>query len=250
MGTKPIFIGLENYRDLISSGNLVIAIKNNLIWLALFVPIPTFIGFLLAYFLRENTPFNAVLRSIFYLPMIISNAIMAIMWLHVYAPKHGMIAQVLDLLHLPQMERSFLTNPKTTMIAVSIVGIWHWIGFPLVIYLAAIQDIPQDFLEAAELDGATRFQRILYIIIPLVRHATTVVIALGAILSLKVFDLIYIMTGGYYKNDVLGTLIWRIAFDQFRLGQASAVAVIEFLIISVIVIPYIWWQFKTGEIEL
>jgi len=250
MGSPPTFVGIDNYSYLISVGSIALAIKNNLLWLVLFVPIPTAIGFILAYFLSANTKINVILRGMFYIPMIISNAVMAIMWLHVYAPQHGLIAEALKVMHLPPLSRSLLTRPDFAIIAVSFVGIWHWIGFPLVIYLAAIQDIPQDLLEAADLDGASAFYKVLHIVIPFVRHATTVVIALGTILSMKVFDLVYIMTGGYYKNDVLGTYIWRLAFDQYQLGRASAVAVIEFLVITAVVIPYISWQLRTGEIEI
>jgi multiple sugar transport system permease protein/raffinose/stachyose/melibiose transport system permease protein len=250
MGGGPSFIGLANYRHLISHGTLSLAIKNNLIWLALSVPVPTFLGFALALFLRERTRMNVLLRSLFYIPMILSNAVIAVMWMHVYEPTHGLLTEILGFLHLPTLTRSFLTRPGTAIVAISIVGIWHWIGFPLVIYLAAIQDIPADLLDAADLDGATPFQKVIYIIIPLVRHATTIVIALGAIMAMKVFDLVFLLTGGYYKNDVLGTLIWRIGFDQYHIGRASAVAVIDFLIIAAIVIPYIAWQWKSGDIEL
>lgn len=250
MGKPPAYIGIRNYLHLFTTGWITLAIKNNLLWLVLFVPCPTILGFILAYALSANTKLNVVLRGMFYIPMIISNAVMAVMWLHVYAPQHGLLSEVLRLIGLPQLPRSFLTNPDTTIVAVAIVGVWHWIGFPLVIYLAAIQDIPQDLIEAAELDGASLVYRIFHIVIPFVRHATTVVVALGTILSMKVFDLIYIMTGGYYKNDVLGTYIWRLAFDQYQLGRASAVAVVEFAIIAAVVIPYLSWQFRSGEIEI
>jgi ABC-type sugar transport system permease subunit len=250
MGKPPAFVGFKNYTYLFTTGWVTLAIKNNLLWLALFVPCPTILGFVLAYVLSANTKLNVVLRGMFYIPMIISNAVMAVMWLHVYAPQHGLLSEALRLVGLPQLTRSFLTNPDTTIVAVAIVGVWHWIGFPLVIYLAAIQDIPQDLIEAADLDGASLLYKTFHIVIPFVRHATTVVVALGTILSMKVFDLIYIMTGGYYKNDVLGTYIWRLAFDQYQLGRASAVAVVETVIIAAVVIPYISWQFRSGEIEL
>ncbi len=250
LGAKPAFVGIDNYIHLISHGLIALALKNNLIWLALFVPIPTVVGFILAYWLSENTRLNVILRTLFYIPMIISNAVMAIMWMHVYAPIHGLIAQFLKAVNLPAMSSTPLGRPGSAIIAVTVVGIWHWIGFPLVIYLAAIQDIPQDLLEAADLDGATPLYKILHITIPFVRHATTIVIALGTVLSMKVFDLVYLLTGGYYKNDVMGTLIWRLAFEQQQMGRASAVAVVEFLIIAMLVIPYIWWQLRTGEIEL
>lgn len=250
MGAPPTFVGTDNYTYLFSRGTITLAVKNNLIWLALFVPIPTFLGFLLAYFLSANSRINIILRGLFYIPMIISNAVMAIMWLHVYAPQHGLIAEILEWLRLAPLGRSPLTHPDFAIVAVTVVGIWHWIGFPLIIYLAAIQDIPQDLIEAADLDGASTFYKVRHIVIPFIRHATTVVVALGTILSMKVFDLAYIMTGSYYKNDVLGTYIWRLAFDQYELGKASAVSVIEFLIITAVVIPYIRWQLRTGEIEI
>jgi len=250
MSGSPLFVGIDNYKYLFSHGALVTALKNNLLWLVLTVPIPTVIGFILALFLQEETRINILLRFMFYIPMVLSTAVIAIIWMRVYEPTHGMLTELLGLLHLPSLTRSFLTRPDTAIIAISVAGIWHWIGFPLVIYLAALQDIPQDILESAELDGATRFQKVRYGIIPLVQHATTIVVALGAILSLKVFDMIYLMTGGYYKNDVIGTLLWRTGFDQFRVGRASAIAVIDLLVIAVLVVPYVRWQRRSGKIEL
>jgi len=249
MGKPPRYTGLQNYAFLFSSGSILTAIKNNLIWMALCVPFPAIIGFSLAYILRNNSRMNIFFRSLFYIPMVISNAVMAIMWLHVYAPKHGLIAAILDILALPQFSKSFLTDPNSAIIAISIIGIWHGIGFPLILYLAAIQDIPQDLIETADLDGASTWCKIVNIIIPFVRHATVVVVALGTILAMKVFDLVYLMTGGYYKNDVMGTYLWRLAFEHYQMGRASAVAVIQFLLVSAIVIPYLKWQYRTGEIE-
>ena len=250
LGKGPSFVGLGNYVELFSRGTIFPALKNNLIWLALSVPVPAVLGFALAYVLREQTRRNTIVRSLFYVPMILSNAVLALIWMNVYDPRHGLLREVLTFLHVAPPVRSFLTRPGTAIIAISIAGIWHWIGFPLVIYLAAIQDIPKELLEAAELDGATRLQRLRHIVVPLVRHATIIVVALGAILSMKVFDLVYLMTGGYYKNDVIGTLIWRVAFEQFKLGKASAIAVIQFLVIAILVIPYVWFTRKHGEVEL
>lgn len=249
MGPAPRYIGLKNYAFLISTSSILTAIKNNLIWMALCVPFPALIGFTLAYILRNNSRINILFRSLFYIPMVISNAVMAIMWLHVYAPRHGLIAAFLDIFSLPQFSKSFLTDPNSAIVAISIIGIWHSIGFPLILYLAAIQDIPQDLIETADLEGASTWCKIFNIIIPFVRHATVIVVALGTILAMKVFDLIYLMTGGYYKNDVMGTYLWRLAFGHYQMGRASAVAVIQFLMVSAIVIPYLKWQYRTGEIE-
>ena len=250
LGQGPSFVGFRNYVELFSRGTILHAVRNNLTWLILSVPVPAVVGFILAYWLREQNRRNTILRSCFYLPMILSNAVLALIWMNVYDPRHGLLREILTFLHLPAPVRSFLTRPGTAIVAIAVAGIWHWIGFPLVIYLAAIQDIPKQLLEAAELDGASRFQQLRHIVIPLVGHATIIVVALGAILSMKVFDLIYLLTGGYYKNDVVGTLIWRIAFEQFKLGKASAVAVVQFLIIAVMVIPYVLLARRQSEVEL
>ncbi len=248
MGKPPVFVGFTNYKYLLDHGQLALALKNNLLWMAMFVPIPAAAGFILALFLKNKSKLNVWLRSMFYLPMIISNTVLSIMWLAVYEPRHGMLTELLRFLHLPVPTQSYLTRPGTAIIAISIAGIWHWIGFPLVVYLAAVQDIPQELLEAAELDGASRLQKIWHIVIPLVAHATTIVVALGTILSMKVFDLIYLMTGGYYKNDVVGTLIWRYAYEEAKLGRASAVAVVEFLVIGALLVPYILYRRRKGEL--
>jgi len=250
MGPPPVLVGFANYQYLFSRGSLVLALRNNLIWLAICVPIPVVVGFLLALFLSERTKLNVILRSVFYMPMILSAAVMSVMWVSVYEPSHGLLTEMLKVLHVPVPGGSFLTGSGTAIVAIALVRVWHWIGFPMIMYLAAIQDIPKDLLESAELDGATRFQKMRYIVIPLVRHATIIIVTLGTILSMKVFDLVYLMTGGYYKNDVMGTLLWRYAFDQYRIGRASAVAVIEFGVIAVIVIPYLFWQNKNKQVEI
>jgi ABC-type sugar transport system permease subunit len=100
------------------------------------------------------------------------------------------------------------------------------------------------------LDGASTWCKIVNIVLPFVRHATVVIIALSTILAMKVFDLVYLMTGGYYKNNVMGTYLWQLAFQYYQMGRASAVAVIQFLIVCIIVIPYLRWQYRSGEIEL
>jgi ABC-type sugar transport system permease subunit len=244
------FVALGNYLTLYDRGSLAISFKNTFVWMALFVPIPIVSGFLLAVALQKETRLNVLLRSLFYLPMILSSAVAAIMWGWVYEPTQGVITQLLTVLHIHPPVRSFLTRPDTAMAAMALVGIWHWVGFPLVLYLAAIKDIPRELLEAAESDGATRFQKIRHIVIPLVGHATMIAASIGIVLSVKVFDLVYLMAGRYYKNDVLSTLVWRLAFDEYKVGQASAVSVIQFLIIVILVVPYVWRRASAGEVEL
>lgn len=243
------FIGLENYKSLFESGALVLALKNNAIWMLVFVPLPVLVGFFLALALYDNTKVNVLLRSAFYLPMILSFTVMSIIWTWVYEPNRGLLKEVLSIVGLPFPKESILVKSETSMLAISVVGAWHWIGFPLILYLAALKDIPTDLFNAANLDGATWLQRLRYVVIPLVRHATMISISIGIVLSVKVFDLVFLMAGGYYKNDVLSTLVWRQAFSLYKLGSASAVSVVQFGIVVLILIPYLWNQVKTRTLE-
>jgi ABC-type sugar transport system permease subunit len=237
---EKVFVWLNNFKYVFNDEFLPLAMKNNAIWMSLFVPIPVLIGFFLALILQKNSRINVIFRSIFYLPMILSFTVMFIMWSWIYEPTRGVITQLFLSLSLPPPTRSLLTRPDTSLIAIAIVGIWHWIGFPLVLYLAALKDIPKELFENADIEGATKTQVIRLVIIPLVRHASLVAIAIGIVLSLKVFDLVFLMAGGYYKNDVLSTLIWKLAFERYLVGPASAVAIIQFLIVGIILVPYLW----------
>jgi ABC-type sugar transport system permease subunit len=244
------FAGLANYREMFADESFLCALKNNMIWVLLFLPLPMIIGFILALLLYKETAFNIFLRALFYIPMLLSFAVTAIIWGWVYQPSHGIIAQFMQLFSLPPLRTSFITNPKTGIIAIAIVGVWHWIGFPLTLYLAALKDIPAELYEAARVDGATNFQKIIHITIPMLRSATMIVVSLGFVLSVKVFDLVYLMAGGYYKNEVLSTLVWNFAFNRMRFGMASAVSVIQFIIVLIFVVPYIWKTLKIKEGEV
>jgi ABC-type sugar transport system permease subunit len=234
------FVWLSNFKYIFNDEYLPLALKNNAIWMSLFVPVPIIIGFFLALILQRNTRINIIFRSIFYLPMILSFTVMFIIWSWIYEPTRGVITQIFLLLSLTPPTRSLLTRPDTSLIAIVTVGIWHWVGFPLVLYLAALKDIPRDLFENAEIEGASRIQVTRFVVIPLVRHATLIGISIGIVLSLKVFDLVFLMAGGYYKNDVLSTLIWKLAFERYLVGPASAVAIIQFLIVCTLLVPYLW----------
>lgn len=249
-GLSPtkVFVGFENYTRFFSDGKMLIALKNNLLWMLFFVPIPMVIGFLLAYFLQKNTALNVALRTVFYVPMILAFTVMSIIWSWVYEPSRGVIAEFCRFIGATPPARSFLTNEATSIIAIVVVGIWHWIGFPLVLYLSAIKEIPEELFDAASIDGATNFQKVRYIVIPMVNHATQICISIGLVLSVKIFDLVFLMSGGYYKDDVLSTLVWKL-FSQFKIGQASAVSVIQFLFAFILVVPYQRWQSRKGGLQ-
>ena len=152
---KP-FVGFENYRYLFSTRLLAIAVKNNVLWMLLFVPIPLVIGFLLALVLQQNTRTNVLFRSMFYLPMILSFTVMSIMWSWVYEPTRGVITQLLRALSIAPSEKSLLTRPETSLIAIAIVGTP---GVARLVRGLTMDIRPRDYVRAAE----TRGESMLYI---------------------------------------------------------------------------------------
>lgn len=248
LSENKIFVGFDNYIEFFTNGRMLFALKNNLLWMIFFVPLPIIIGFFLAYLLQKNTFINIAFRTIIYIPMVLAFSVMSILWGWVYEPNRGIITEIFKFIGIAPLTRSLLTNNNTSIIAIVLVGIWHWIGFPLVLYISAIKEIPDELFDAAEIDGVSSFQKIRYIIIPMVRHATTVCISIGLVLSVKIFDLIFLMSGGYYKDDVLSTLVWKL-FSQLKIGSASAVSVIQFVFAFILVVPYQKWQSKRGGLQ-
>ncbi len=248
LNPRKVFVGFENYARFFSDEKMLVALKNNVLWMLFFVPVPMALGFVLAYLLQRNSAINIALRTVFYVPMILAFSVMSIIWAWVYEPSRGVIAEACRFLGLVPPVRSFLTNASTSIIAIVCVGIWHWIGFPLVLYLSAIKEIPEELFDAAAIDGATTMQEVRFIVLPMVNHATQICISIGLVLSVKIFDLVFLMSGGYYKDDVLSTLVWKL-FSQFKIGQSSAVSVIQFLFAFLLVVPYQRWQSRKGGIQ-
>ncbi len=237
------WVGISNYRALFGSPEFANALHNNATWVALFVLVPVATGFLLALRLERNTRLNIALRAVFYAPMAVSFAVLAVTWSWVYEPTQGLITQVLRLLHVAPPVQSLLTNERTAVFAIATVAIWQWLGFPMMVYISAIKAIPTELYEAAEIDGASYVQQVRYITIPQVRNSTIVIVCIAAIMALRIFDLVYMMTQGYAKTDVLSILMWRLSFEFFQVGKGAAVAVTQFLIVVCLVVPLLYYQF-------
>ena len=244
--TKP-WVGLANYRFLVNSLEFRQALQNNVLWVSLFVSIPITAGFLLALCLEKDSRLNTALRLVFYAPMAVSFAVLAITWGWVYEPTQGLLAEVLRLFHIVPPIQSLLTNERTSVWATAIVAIWQWTGFPMMVYISAIKSIPTELFEAAKIDGASYAQQVRHITIPQVTNSTIVVMCIAAINALRIFDLVYMMTQGYRKSDVLSVLMWRQSFEFFEIGRGASIAVVQFLVIACIVVPILYYQFVSKD---
>jgi raffinose/stachyose/melibiose transport system permease protein len=198
------------------------------------IPIALFIALLLNGKIRGLKFF----RSIGFLPVVISTVIVSIVWNMVYNFDIGLLNQILRFIGLDGLARNWLGDPKLAMFSVSVTIIWQFVGLYLIIFLAALQNIPSEVHEAAEIDGATGWQKTSKITVPMLKETIMVCIMLCISGSLRTFDLIYVMTNGgpYHATEVMALYMYNNTFSSLRYGYGSAVSVMIFVFSFALVI--------------
>jgi raffinose/stachyose/melibiose transport system permease protein len=243
-GVSPTrqFVAFQNYITLLLNDSVFwIALRNNAIWLVAALLLPTSIGLGLAVLLNRRFRGSNVFRSVFYFPAILSLAVVGLIWTWIYLPDIGLINQILGALGLESLQHNWLADPNFALYAVLIAAAWNATGLPMLLFLSGLQTINPEVLEAAQVDGAGPVRRFLLITFPLLRETTLIVLAITAINSLKVYDIIYAMTygGPANKTQVLSTWMYFLTYNYNSVGQGTAIAVILFLITLIFAIPYI-----------
>jgi len=230
--TDPLsgqFVGLKNYIYLFTSQQTLTVFRNNLLWLFLFTSATVTLGLLLAV-LTNHVRYEAVAKAVIFVPMAVSFTAAAVIWrfMYIYQPatftQTGVINAVVTALGGDPV--AWITNRNVNNFALITSGIWMWTGFALVVVSAGLKGIPSEIIEAARVDGANERQIFWFIILPMLRSVLLVVTVTLIINSLKVFDLVYVMTFGNYDTDVLANRMFREMFTFGNFGRASAVAVV------------------------
>jgi len=234
------FVGLDNFAKITTDPLFSNATKNTIIWMLAAIIIPSVGGLFIALILNEGIRGANVYKSLFYLPICLSLVVVGQVWIWVYQPDWGLLNIILDAVHLSQWKLAWLANKNAALFAVIFAWSWQQMGLAMVIFLAGLTSVPTELTEAAQIDGASYFQSLWNVVIPLLRPATVVVIALAVINSLKSFDIVYIMTGGgpFHKSDTLAMLMYLESFKSYYMGYGSAIAVVLFLIALVIIAFY------------
>lgn len=227
------FVGLQNYLELARDEVFWKAMKNSAIFVLVRTPLEVGIGFGLALLLDRAIPGRGLLRTLFFVPVVLSLVVVTIIFQRIFETNAGLLNTFLRWANLDALAQPWLADPKTALGAVIAVSIWKNVGFSLVILLAGLQGLPQGVIEAARVDGASITQLIGRITTPLMRPVLAMTALLSVISGLKVFDLIFIMTRGgpIYSTEVLATLLYRQAFELNNMGLASAVAVVMVAIV-------------------
>ena len=242
----PEFVGLGNYVELLGDGQFWRALFNTLVYTIGTVPGSIALGLLVAIGLNRKMPGLALLRSLFFVPVIISLVAVALIASWMFNDNYGVINAALEALGFEGVP--WLSSPVWAMPSLIITTLWIRIGFCMVIYLAALQSIPVELYQAAQVDGATGWRQFRHITWPLLGPTTFLLLILNVIYSLHVFDLIYVMTGGGpgSSTTVLVQYIYQVAFQESEMGYASAVGVVLYFLLMAFTV-FQWRMTRQGD---
>lgn len=234
---EPEFVGLANFQKLATDDDLATKVVGNniefMFWVVIF---QTGFALLFATYLVKNTRTNVFLRTLFFFPTILSSVSVAMIWLFLYDPNYGAINTTLKNLGLESLALNWLGNENSALYAIIFVQVWFHTGQMMVIYIAGLQQIPAELYEAANVDGASRWQQFKSVTWPMALPTSAVVVAYTTIQSFRSFDLVYAMTQGGPNNStsILTTMIFQTAFNEFRFGYAASQSIIMVIMIFLI----------------
>lgn len=254
--SPPVWVGFKNY---------ILLVQDQIFWLALFhtayfvlvtVVFQTTIPLLIANLVNSNgVKGSVVFRTIYFMPVIISLTITGLLWSMIYEPQFGVLNETLKAIGLKALAKFWLADSTTVIPSIIVVSIWQSMGFYLVIFFAALQNIPQELHDSAAIDGANAWRRLLSVTVPLLAPVITVVIVLNTINGVKVFAQVWVMTSGgpNHASDMLSTYLYSLAFGEGGssnpvLGYASAIGVVILILTVLLSFIQLRWG-RTSEIE-
>jgi multiple sugar transport system permease protein len=231
---EPTFIGLENYRTAFADEWFWVAFRNVALYALIIVPGVTVLGLLFALFVNQGWPLSTLARTILFTPNVVSATVIGLVWVWVLDTQFGVVNHYLGLVGIGPVP--WLTSADWSLVGVSIASIWWDMGLAFILFLAALQDVPNDLYEAAELDGASRVQRFFAVTLPHIRPTLSMVVTLQIIATMRIFSQVYVMTNGGPAGGSLSVIyyVYQMGVVQFLLGLASAVSTLLFIAILVV----------------
>ncbi|MFB5662367.1 carbohydrate ABC transporter permease [Alteribacillus sp. HJP-4] len=231
--SEKVFIFFENYITLLQDPIFYKSLLNTFYWvfLVIFLQIP--IGFFLAYFIYQRVKGYKFLRTVYFIPVITSSVAISLAFSFIYEANFGILNSFLRMVGLDNLTKAWLTDPLTAMTAVSLPFVFNYIGLMMVILFAGLQSVPDELLEAGEIDGVNALQKIIYIILPSIRNVLLICLVLGISYAFKQFDYVLLLTNGgpVHLTEVTGTYMYKQGFEQSDYGYGNAIAVTMMVIV-------------------
>ena len=232
----PAFVGLDNFVELAQDPDVWSAFWNNIIWLVIGTVGPLVLGLALALLVWGVRRASLLYRVAFFMPYVLPQVAIAVVWGWIYDPAQGWLNQALELVGLGALTTGWLGNPDTALYAVLATAVWATSGFVFIILLSALRNVDTDLMDAARLDGANAGQRLRYVIVPQIMPVLLMVTTITLVGGFSVFDIVFVMTGGgpAGATEMLGTYAYSSAFELNRISYGTTLA----LVITVMAIPF------------
>jgi multiple sugar transport system permease protein len=229
--SDPIFAGFDNFKGLFGDLAFWSSLRTTLVYVLIFVPSLLVVSLALAMLVNQKLKFTWFFRSAFFLPVMFSLVVASVVWGQIMQEKGGLLNNLLATLAIPP--QPWLGSTSQALVAIVIVVLWQGVGYNMIIFLAGLQDIPSDIYDAAAVDGANAWSRFWRITVPLLRRTTVFVLITSLIAAFQAFDPMFVLTAGGPANSTTTTVfyIYQNAFSFLRLGYASAISLVLFLMI-------------------
>lgn len=229
----PIWVGFANYRNLLKEPVFHLSVKKTLYFVVINVPVQSMLALLIAILLNRSIRFQNLIRTLFIVPWVSMAVAVGLTWTWIYNSQFGLLNEILTRVGLDKIP--WLAHPDWALISVIVVNIWQFLGFHIIVFLAGLQMIPREVEEAAIVDGATPLTRFFKVTLPLISPVLFYDLIVNVIGTFQAFDLPYAMTGGGPGNAtrVYNLYLYQKGFQFLRMGEASAMAVMLFIIIGI-----------------
>ncbi len=240
------FVGVENFVSLASDATILRVLLQTAQWLVLHVLLAGGAGLALAVAIARLTRTHVFYRTAYFLPHVVSLAVVGVIWAKIYDPYFGLLNAALDAVGLGWFKLGWLSDPALVIFSVNIASSWQGFGIYMLLFIAGLQNIDTALYEAAEIDGAGPWQKFVHVTLPGLREVMTFVVSLALINGLKGFATIWVMTQGgpFYRSEILTTYIVKLAFQFQEHGRAAALCVVLSLIAMSITIAFNRWREK------
>lgn len=241
LSPEPEFIGLETYQEMFDDDDFWQIVQNSLVWTLGVVILQNIVGLGVATLVNVNLPTRTFMRVLILLPWVLPGIVGAILWRFMYDPQLGLINSLLIGWGISDSRIAWLAEPSTAMLAVIIAAVWKGFPFSAIIYLAGLQGVNHEQIEAAQIDGANLWQRFIHIVIPSMSGIIRLNLLLTTIWTFNYFDMIWITTGGgpLDSTHIFPTKIYELGFGQFNFGEASAYGTVAVIILAVFALLYL-----------
>lgn len=247
--TSASFVGFDNYAKAAQDPIVWKSLVHTFLWLAYHVVMAGGLGLLLALAVSRLRITQVFFRTAFFLPHLVSLAVVGVIWANIYDPFFGLLNTALTQIGLGAFTQGWLSDPALVLFSVNVASSWQGFGLYMLLFIAGLQNIDRSLYDAAEVDGANAFQKLIYVTLPGLREVTTFVVSLAMINGLKGFATVFVMTNGgpFYQSELITTYIYRLAFQSQDHGLAAVLCILLSLLAITITIVFNRWRARLSQ---